>query len=75
MLLIAQPGTSPSIIKICQGKGISWWQPATLIICVEFRKIDWSDLIIYVEFKNIDGWELEGLVSDADLVISESPSS
>ena len=38
-------------------------------------KLDWSDLIICVEFKNIDGRELEGLVSDADLVISESPSS
>ena len=47
----------------------------TLIICVEFWKLDGLDLNIFVEFQKLDGSDLEGLVSDIDLVIYESPTS
>ena len=45
-------------VKILHRRGTSWWKLVTLIICVEFKKIDGSDL--------------EGLVLDVDLVISEN---
>ena len=54
---------------------MSWWQLATLISYVEFRRLDGSDLIICVEFRKLDASDLEGLVLDTDLVISEIPSS
>ena len=42
---------------------------ATLIICVEFQKIDGLDLLICVKFRKFDGLDLEGVVSNVDLVI------
>ena len=44
-----------------QGYDMIWW--------------NWATLIIYVEFWKLDGSYLEGLVSDIDLVITEIPSS
>ena len=49
---------------------MSSWKLATLIICVEFLKLDGLELIICLEFLKLDGSVLEGLVSDADLMIS-----
>ena len=48
MWLIARPGTRPSTVKNCQGHGVGWWQLETLKVCVEFRKLDGSYLIIYL---------------------------
>ena len=56
MLSSAMP-SRPSDATIYQWRDISWWQLATLIICVGFF--------------NLDGSDLEGLVLDVDLVIIE----
>ena len=55
---------TPSILydtTILQGRDMSWWQ--------------WATLVIYVGFQKLDGSDLEGLVLDVNLVISESLSS
>ena len=59
MKLIARKGPRYAIVKICQGQGMSLWQLATLIICVDFQKLDELELIIYVEFQKRDGLDLE----------------
>ena len=60
-ILSSETPSRPSVITICQGWGMSWWK--------------WATLIIYVGFIKLDGPDLEGMVSDVELVISKSPSS
>ena len=58
-LLSSATPSRPAVMKICQCRGKSCWKCSILISCVGFRKIDGSDL--------------EVLVLDVDLVISEIP--
>ena len=67
--------TNTFSVTIVQGKGITWCQLGTMIICVEVQKTDGLDLIVCVEFWKLDGSNLKGLVPDTNLVISEIISS
>ena len=43
MLSSATP-SRPDVVKICQGRSMSWRKWANLVRCVGFRKLDGSDL-------------------------------
>ena len=43
-ILSSETPSRPDVVKICQGRAVSWWKWTNLVRCVGFRKLDGSDL-------------------------------
>ena len=71
MRSIVGTGSMPSVVTIFQGRGMSWWQLATLIIYVGFQSRDVLDLeMLFLEFewaticqdRGMSWWQLDTLI-------------